>query len=170
MNTEQRKMKSVLFVRFVVVMAMFLLASAIALGQKETPPAGGQPKPFVFPATEDYTLPNGMKVTLVQYGSVPKVAVQAVIYTGTKDDAKGKKAAPQKPPKGQLDGIVVLDGGELLISSWEGKAIYRGKPGGEWKAVVEGVESPADIGWDSKRKRALIPLFIGNSVILQPLE
>ena len=85
-------------------------------------------------------------------------------------DAKGKKVSPQKLPKGQLDGIVVLDGGELLVSSWEGKAVYRGKPGGEWKPVVENVESPADIGWDSKRKRVLIPVFTGNSVILQPLE
>lgn len=78
--------------------AFFLLTFAFsfaAFGQKETPPAGGQPKPFVFPATEDYTLPNGLKVTLVQYGSVPKVAVQAVIYTGTKDDAKGKKAVSE---------------------------------------------------------------------------
>ncbi len=78
--------------------AFFLLTfafSPVAFGQKETPPAGGQPKPFLFPATEDYTLPNGMKVTLVQYGSVPKVAVQAVLYTGTKDDTKGKKAVSE---------------------------------------------------------------------------
>jgi predicted Zn-dependent peptidase len=33
-----------------------------------------------------------MQVTLVPYGSVPKVAFQATIYAGTKDDAKGKKA------------------------------------------------------------------------------
>lgn len=77
----------------ICIAAVILSLTAItSFGQKETPPTGGPPKPFVFPATEDYTLPNGMKVTLVQYGSVPKVAVQAVIYTGTKDDAKGKKA------------------------------------------------------------------------------
>jgi sugar lactone lactonase YvrE len=85
-------------------------------------------------------------------------------------DAKGKKAAGQKLPKGQLDGIVALDGGEYLVTSWEGSAIYRGKPGGEWKPAVENVKSPADIGWDSKRKRVLIPIFMGNSVILHPLQ
>jgi len=84
-------------------------------------------------------------------------------------DDKGKKAAGQKLPKGQLDGIVALDGGEYLVSSWEGSALYRGKPGGEWKPVVENVKSPADIGYDTKRKRVLIPIFQGNSVILQPL-
>lgn len=71
--------------------AIFFAFSVAGQTPKETPPAGGQPKPFVFPATEDYTLPNGMKVTLVQYGSVPKVAIQAVVYAGTKDDVKGKK-------------------------------------------------------------------------------
>lgn len=54
-----------------------------AYAQKETPPAGGSPKPFVFPKQDTYTLDNGMRVTLVQYGSVPKVAIQAVVRTGT---------------------------------------------------------------------------------------
>ncbi len=54
-----------------------------ALAQKETPPGGGQPKPFVFPKQDTYTLGNGMKVTLVQYGSVPKVAMQAIVRAGS---------------------------------------------------------------------------------------
>jgi len=76
--------------------AVSLLAFASAtFGQKETPPAGGPPKPFVFPKQDTYTLPNGMKVTLVQYGSIPKVAFQAVIYSGTKDDATGKRGVSE---------------------------------------------------------------------------
>lgn len=74
----------------VSVVILFAGTSNI-FAQKETPPVGGQPKPFVFPAKENYTLPNGMKVTLVQYGTVPKVAFSAYIYTGTKDDVKDKK-------------------------------------------------------------------------------
>lgn len=85
-------------------------------------------------------------------------------------DAKGKKAPGQKLPKGQNDGVVALSGGEFLVSSWEGSAIYRGKPGGEWKPVVENVKSPADIGYDSKRHRILIPVFQGNAVIIQPVQ
>ncbi len=84
-------------------------------------------------------------------------------------DAKGKKAAGQKLPKGQLDGVVLLSGGEVLVSSWEGSAIYRGKPGGEWKAVVANVKSPADFGYDTKRHRIVIPVFMGNTVIIQPV-
>jgi sugar lactone lactonase YvrE len=84
-------------------------------------------------------------------------------------DAKGKKQAGKKLPKGKLDGVVAIEGGELLVSSWEGSAVFRGTPAGEWKPVVETIESPADIGWDSKRKRILIPSFMGNSVTIQPL-
>lgn len=66
------------------VSALMITAIAVsAVAQKETPPAGGQPKPFVFPKQETYTLGNGMKVTLVQYGSVPKVAMQAVVRAGS---------------------------------------------------------------------------------------
>jgi zinc protease len=53
-----------------------------ATAQKETPPAGGPPKPFVFPAQDNFTLPNGMQVTLVEYGAVPKVAMQAIVHAG----------------------------------------------------------------------------------------
>jgi len=85
-------------------------------------------------------------------------------------DAKGKQQKGQKLPKGQCDGIVDLALGDFLVSSWEGQAIYRGRLGGEWKAVVENVKSPADIGYDTKRHRILIPVFQGNTVIIQPTE
>ena len=85
-------------------------------------------------------------------------------------DLKGKKGKPLKLPKGQLDGIVGgLDGGDMLISSWEGKCVYRGKPGGEWKPIVEDVESPADIDYDPKRKRLLIPGFTTNKITIHQL-
>jgi hypothetical protein len=85
-------------------------------------------------------------------------------------DANGKKGPATKLPGGKLDGVVVLDGGDLLVSSWEAKTVYRGKPGGEWKEVVSGLDSPADIGYDPKRKRLLVPSFLGNTVTAYPLE
>ena len=60
----------------------FLIASSTSIAQKQTPPPGGQPKPFVFPKQDNFTLPNGMQVTLVQYGAVPKVAMQAIVRAG----------------------------------------------------------------------------------------
>jgi len=52
----------------------------------------------------------------------------------------------------------------LLISSWEGNAVYRGRPGGEFTAVIEDVKSPADLGYDTKRSRLLVPLFEKSEV------
>ena len=74
------------------VSAVITLSFAVNLfAQKETPPVGGQPKAFVFPAVETYTLKNGMKVSLVPYGSVPKVAVQAFVYTGALNEKPGQR-------------------------------------------------------------------------------
>ncbi len=69
---------------------LFLLAFS-TFAQKERPPAGGQPKPFVFPKQDTYTLGNGMKVTLVQYGSIPKVAMQTVIRAGSLNERSDQR-------------------------------------------------------------------------------
>lgn len=74
-----------------------------------------------------------------------------------------KKGEATKLPKGSLDGIVEL-GDELLISSWDGEAVYRGKPGGEFKEVLGKLKAPADIGYDPKRGRVLVPRFMDNLV------
>src|ERR1700722_12112321 len=63
--------------------ATFTLFAAPCFAQeKQTPPAGGPPKAFTVPAHETYELPNGMKVTLVPYGNLPKVTLSLVVRTG----------------------------------------------------------------------------------------
>ena len=63
--------------------AALLVASAPpASAQKQQPPAGGTPKPFALPRKETFTLKNGTQVTLVPYGSIPKVTVSAVVRVG----------------------------------------------------------------------------------------
>jgi zinc protease len=64
-----------------VVSTVFAQAPA-----RETPPAGGQPKPFALPAAETFTLPNGLGVTLVPYGTVPKATVHLAIDAGNVDE------------------------------------------------------------------------------------
>ncbi|HWA15304.1 MAG TPA: pitrilysin family protein [Gemmatimonadales bacterium] len=70
--------------------AVGLMSLALATGglaaQKEAPPAAGIPKPYRVPPRRSITLPNGMKVTLVPYGSIPKMAVSLSIATGTIDE------------------------------------------------------------------------------------
>lgn len=81
--------------------------------------------------------------------------------------AGGARSTGEKLPKGQLDGVVQIDGGDFLVSSWEASAVYRGKPGGTWTELATGVKAPADIGWDSKRKALLIPQFNDNQVVIK---
>jgi sugar lactone lactonase YvrE len=84
--------------------------------------------------------------------------------------AKGQKEAAVKLPKGQLDGLVALDGGSVLVSSWEAGAVYRGTGAGPFEPVISNVKSPASIGYDAKRKRVLIPSFMGNFVQISPTK
>lgn len=61
---------------------------ALSFGQqKEQPPEGGPPKPFHLPQTEDFTLANGLRVTLVPYGVVPRVAIRAFVSAGGVDES-----------------------------------------------------------------------------------
>lgn len=71
-------------------------------------------------------------------------------------------------PGGQLDGVILLDDGSMLVSSWETSTVYYVPPLGEGEVVpvVEQVPSPADIGWDARRHRVLIPIFQENRVVI----
>jgi sugar lactone lactonase YvrE len=83
----------------------------------------------------------------------------------------GKKAKVVTTlPKGSLDGLVAMSDGSFLVSSWDGKAVYRGRPGETFTAVIENVDSPADIGYDTKRHRLLVPHFMESRVTIHPLQ
>ncbi len=73
--------------RTTIMLAGLVLMATPLLGQKEAPPAPGTPKDFRLPPRKTFTLTNGMKVTLVRYGLVPKVAVNLDIQTGAIDEA-----------------------------------------------------------------------------------
>ena len=62
------------------------LSAAAALGQKQTPPAPGAPKDFSIPTPTKFTLDNGMKVTLVPYGTIPKVTVDLAVLGGSANE------------------------------------------------------------------------------------
>jgi len=78
-------------------------------------------------------------------------------------DEKGAKQDATKLPKGALDGIVAL-GDAFLVSSWEGSAVFRGKSGGTFDVALPAQKAPADIGYDTKRGRVLVPHFMDGNV------
>jgi predicted Zn-dependent peptidase len=56
-----------------------LLIAPLAAQQKQQPPPAGTPKDFVIPAPRRFTLGNGLPVTLVPFGQVPKVTIRVVV-------------------------------------------------------------------------------------------
>lgn len=82
----------------------------------------------------------------------------------TQFDGTGKQVGQVELPTGTLDGVVALSDGSWLVSSWEGKAVYRGSPATGFASFTSDVESPADIGFDTKRNRLLIPVFLKDEV------
>ncbi len=70
------------------MLAIVLSVHALGAADKQTPPAPGSPKPFVVPAHETYSLPNGLKVTLVPWGTLPVASVGANLDLGNINEAK----------------------------------------------------------------------------------
>ena len=75
-------MKTIRSKAALVVLAVTTVSIAPASAQKQTPPEGGPAKAFLVPANETYSLPNGMKVTLVPYGLIPKATLSLAVYAG----------------------------------------------------------------------------------------
>src|SRR5277367_4694457 len=75
-------MRTIVHKMSLLVLAGCVAAVAPALAQKQSPPEGAPAKSFTVPASETYTLPNGMKVTLVPYGIIPKAAVSVSVDAG----------------------------------------------------------------------------------------
>jgi zinc protease len=66
-----------------------VLAATAAFAQapaRQAPPAGDAPKPFSLPTPESFTLPNGLGVTLVPYGTVPKATIYLAIDAANVDE------------------------------------------------------------------------------------
>src|SRR5512138_2438616 len=73
-----------------LVAAALLAQNPAAAAPKEAPPPPGPPPEFKLPATRDLALENGLRVTLVEVGRIPKVTVQLVLRVGTGDDTAAK--------------------------------------------------------------------------------
>ncbi len=73
--------------KILALLALALVASGSAHAEKETPPAPGTPKDFKVPPASTFTLENGLEVTLVPFGTTPKVAIELSVRAGNVDEA-----------------------------------------------------------------------------------
>ncbi|HSI03430.1 MAG: SMP-30/gluconolactonase/LRE family protein [Myxococcota bacterium] len=104
--------------------------------------------------------PNGLVVVDNKLWVVSMLSGELYSLDAAKPGARGDT---QKLPKGGLDGIVSTPNG-IMISSWELGGVMKGTLGGEFTPVLEQIAASADIGFDSKRNRILVPRFMNNSV------
>jgi hypothetical protein len=103
--------------------------------------------------------PNGIAVDpvakrfiIVQYGG------KSVL--GWKPEDRAPSVIATGP--GGFDGVAMA-GARILVSSWADSTVSSYETGKEVK-LITGVPSPADIGYDARRNRVLVPIFGGNRV------
>ncbi len=105
-----------------------LALGALHAQTRETPPPGFAAKPFNVPVRETYTLKNGMKVSLVPYGTVPLVTVRAIATFGNLNETDKQvwladlMAALMKEGAGKRTGPQLAEaaagmGGQLNVSA-----------------------------------------------------
>jgi zinc protease len=99
--------------RFMTMLAGLVLIAIPAQAQKEAPPAPGTPKDFRLPPRKTLTLPNGMKVTLVRYGLVPKTAVSLQVRTGAIDEAADEVQLSSLTADMLLEGTTTRSGADI---------------------------------------------------------
>jgi sugar lactone lactonase YvrE len=72
-------------------------------------------------------------------------------------------------PAGMLDGLVALPEGCVLVSSWRAPAVFAGRASGPFTALVPRTTA-ADIGFDARRRRLLMPLMAEGQLRIEPLR
>lgn len=75
-----------------ICVALTLIGFTPATGaqQKQAPPKPGAPKDFVIPTPRRFTLANGLPVTMVPFGQVPKVTVRLVVAAANLHEKKNE--------------------------------------------------------------------------------
>lgn len=108
--------------------------------------------------------PNGLVVDAD--GGVTVAAMTASeVYRVAPD---GSRTPLRAPRRGQLDGVVRTRGGALLVSDWKRSAAYLIQADADPVMAVRNLPSPADIGYDAKRDRLLVPLMTMNRIEFHP--
>jgi sugar lactone lactonase YvrE len=70
---------------------------------------------------------------------------------------------PLATGKGQQDGVEPIGNGRLLVTSWADSSVNV-VDGGRLTRLTGGLPSPADLGWDAKRRHAAVPLLMEGRV------
>lgn len=110
--------------------------------------------------------PNGL---VALDGGVLVAAASGEVY-GL--DPRGQRT-PLGKAGGGLDGLVQTPGGCVIVSSWEASAVLIARPApaerGVFELLIGDLTSPADMGYDVRRRQLIVPLFRENALYIQEL-
>lgn len=109
---------------------------------RQAPPAPGTPKNFRVPPRRSFDLPNGMRVTLVPYGRVPKAAIELVVRTGIIDEGAQDVALSQVTTDMLLEGTTTRSPQEISREAADMGGSINANAGAE--AVTVGGEVLSD--------------------------
>jgi predicted Zn-dependent peptidase len=87
-----------------LALAFPVVATGLFAQQHEQPPAAGTPRDFRLAPRQTVTLPNGLKLSMVRYGAIPKVAVSIQVQSGAIDEG------PQEVQLSVLTADLLLEG------------------------------------------------------------
>ena len=126
----------------------------------------GQIQPV--PLGGDIVRPNGIdvdsegRIWVTSFGSKRLTALSL----------EGEVLGRYTMPAGQLDGVFVLPDGGVMVSSWNGGAVYRLQPGGGVETVAKGLVHPAcfDVVTVDGREVLLVPQVKPDRVTVVPVE
>ena len=142
----------------ILAVAASSLAAQDSTTRKEVPPAPGTPKDFRVPPRRTFTLPNGLQVTLVPFGRVPKVAIELEVRTGIIDQGPNDIALSAVMSDMLLEGTTTRTAQDISRQAAEMGGSVNVTPGSEVVAI--GGEVLSDRG------SAFIPLLA--DVVLNP--
>ncbi len=109
-------------------LALILIAVGAAAQTAQRLPQPGPAKPFRVPPKQTFTLPNGLGVTLVPYGSVPKAQVTFAVRAGSLNEGASQvwladltgdllQEGTKKKTAEQVDQAFARLGGRLTVNT-----------------------------------------------------
>jgi zinc protease len=151
-------MKKTLRFFAVAALATSSLVAQDSTARKEVPPKPGVAKNFRVPPRRNFTLPNGLQVTLVPFGRVPKVAVELEIRTGIIDQGPNDISLASVMSDMLLEGTTTRSAQDISRQAAEMGGSVNVTPGSEVIAISGEVLSD--------RATAFIPLLA--DVVMNP--
>lgn len=131
------------------------LSGGIGAQQKQTPPAAGAPKDFVIPSPKRFTLANGLAVTMVPFGQVPKVTIRLVVEAANVHEQKDQVWLADLTGNMMQEGTTALTADALAreFAAMGGSSVSASGPTGRplrptsWPITASGPWSSSPTSW-----------------------